>query len=170
MKKKNIIIVVIVVVVLVGAIAVLAILNAPKGEIESGTLTVVSGGETIGTFSMEELQDMEYVEVEKEIVSSSYQNDEGTFRGVPLRSIISACDENILENATQVVIRSEDAYVTAYSAEDVAESDNIFLAYSKNGESLGNKENGGVGPFRIIVTEDEFGNRCAKYVCEIEVK
>lgn len=170
MKRKNIIIVAVIVLVLIAAIAVLVVLNAPKGEIESGTVSVVSGGETVAQFSMEDLQAMDYVEVEKELVSASYDNDQGVFRGVPLRDVISACDDDLSQDMSQVVVRSEDAFVAAYSADDVMDGDNIFLAYSKNGEGLGNLENGGTGPFRIIVSDDEFGNRCAKYVYEIEIK
>lgn len=166
-KKKGAIIVVIVLVVLAAAVSVLAILNRPGALPESGSVAVTSGGETLRVFTEDELKALPYIEVQKEIVSSSFADDEGLFRGVPLRALLA---EAGAPEGSQIVVRSEDGYVTAFPADEVYESDNIFLAYSKDGGSLGGKAGGGTGPLRIIVTDDEFGTRCAKYVGEIEVR
>lgn len=168
-KKRNILLAVLVLAVLAAAIAVLAILNRPGELPESGSVAVRRGDEVLRTYTTAELKTLPAVEVEKEIVSSSFANDEGLFRGVALRTLLADAGVDV-DALTQVVVRSEDGFVAAYPADEVAESDNIFLAYSKNGEPLGDRGSGGSGPLRIVVTEDEFGNRCAKYVSEIEVK
>lgn len=159
---------VIVLLILAAAIAVLAYLNRPAEIPDSGTV-LVTCGEMTKSFTMEEIKALPYIEVEKEVVSSSFANDEGLFRGPALRTILTSAGINP-DDQRQCVVHSEDGFIAAYPMEEVMESDNIFLAYSKNEEGLGTKENGGTGPFRIIVTEDEFGNRCAKYVCELEIK
>lgn len=169
LNKRNWLVIAAVLLVLAVCIGVLAIFNAPD-EVESGTLTVVRDAETLGGFTMEQLRDMEYIEVEKKIASSSHANDEGLFRGVPLRAILNAVDETLLDSAAQIVARSEDGYVCAYAAPEVAESDNIFVAYSKDGEGLGTMSGGGSGPLRVIVQDDEFGTRSAKYLYELEIR
>lgn len=168
-NKKNIIIVIAVLAILAAAVAVLAYLNRPGELPDTGSVAIKSGGETLAEYTFDDIKAMDYIEVQKEIVSSSFANDEGLFRGVPLRALLASAGAD-LENAAQAVIRSEDGFVAAFPMDEVTESDNIFLAYSKNGEGLGSLDDGGSGPLRIIVTEDPFGNRCAKYVSEIEVK
>ncbi len=168
-KKRNILIAALVLVVLAAAIAVLAVLNRPGELPESGSVAVRRGDEVLRTYTTAELKTLPAVEVEKELVSSSFANDAGLFRGVALRALLADAGVDV-GALTQIVVRSEDGFVAAYPADEVAESDGIFLAYSKDGEPLGDRESGGSGPLRIVVTEDEFGNRCAKYVSEIEVK
>lgn len=167
MKKSRI--VVIVLIILAAAIAVLAFLNRPADLPESGVLSVTAGDAEIKSYTMEEIQKLPYVEIQKEIISSSHENDEGLFRGVPLHTLLENAGAD-LAGAEQCVVQSEDGFVSAYSMEEVTESDNILLVYAKNGEALGSMDDGGTGPFRIVVTEDPFGNRCAKYVCRLEIK
>ncbi len=168
-KRRNIIIVVIILILLAAAVTVLSIINRPDELPETGTLTVTSGSEILHSFTVEDIRSLPYVEVQKEIVSSSFANDEGLFRGVPLRTLMKAAGAD-LEAVKQIVVRADDGFVSAFPADEITESDNIFLCYSKNGEPLGTRDEGGSGPLRIIVTEDPFGNRCAKYVCEIEAR
>lgn len=168
-NRKNLIIVFAVLLALALAAAVLAYMNRPAELPETGSVSVKSGGAVIAEYTLDDIAAMDSIEVHKKIVSSSFADDEGLFRGVPLRALLSVAGADV-ESSAQVVVRSEDGFVAAFPMDEVLESDNIFLAYSKNGESLGTLQSGGVGPFRIIVTEDSFGNRCAKYVSEIEVK
>lgn len=168
-KKKGVILVIAVMLLLAAAIAVLSVINRPDSLPETGNISVVSGGQQLREFSMDEVKAMDYVEAEKEIVSSNFKNDQGLFRGVELYRLLEAAGAD-LENASQVVARAEDGYVTVYPIDEVMEEKNILLIYAKNGESLGTLDSGGVGPFRILVLEDQFGNRCAKYVSELEVK
>ena len=166
-KKRNILIAAAVLIVLAAAALILSLLNRP-GATEPGQLTV-SRGETEKVYAMADIKALPYVEVEKEIVSSSFDNDEGVFRGVPLRALLEDAGVG-LSDAAQVVIRSEDGFVSVCPAEEVRDSDSALLVYAKNGEPLGGLEDGGSGPFRVLMTDDEFGNRSAKYVCSLEVR
>jgi len=169
LSKKGVIIVIAVLVLLAAATLVLALLNKPADLPERGSVAIVSGGEKLAELTLAEIKALPYTEVQKEIVSSSFENDEGLFRGVALRALLESAGIE-LSAAKQVVVRSEDGFVGAYPADEVTEGDDIILAYSKNGEGLGSLADGGTGPLRIIVISDEFGTRCAKYVSEIEVK
>jgi DMSO/TMAO reductase YedYZ molybdopterin-dependent catalytic subunit len=89
---------------------------------------------------------------------------------VPVHQILEQTVQDFASEATQVVIYAQDGYVTAFSMDEITESDNIFLAYSKNGQGLGTLDDGGTGPFRIIIQEDEFGTRSVKYVNQIQLR
>lgn len=169
-KKRGALIVAGAMALLAAAIAVLAYLNAPKDGIERGTLAVVRGEETIARLTLAQIREMPSVSVEKEIVSSSHEGDAGLFTGVPLRAVLEAAQPGLLEGANQIVARAEDAFVTAYTAKEVQESDAILVAYEKDGAPLGSREDGGTGPLRILITDDPFGNRSTKYLAQIEVR
>lgn len=61
--------------------------------------------------------------------------------------------------------------ISAYLNSDyVLDDDNIYLAYMMDGEPLKSREDGGSGPYQIIIRKDQFSQRWAKYVLEIELQ
>lgn len=170
-NKKTVIIIVAVLAVMAAAIGVLLHINASQGlDVERGHVAVTKDGEIVKEFTMEDIEKMDYTEFYKKIVSSSSKNVEGTFRGPDLADVLTAADENILDGAESVIVRSEDDFVSQFSIDEIMEEGNIILAYSIDGESLGDMDNGGSGPYRVVINEDSFGNRSAMYVCELEVE
>lgn len=170
MKKRSGIWILCILIVLAVCIGLLAWLNAPDRSPDDGALTVLQDGELLRSFSMDEIYAMDYIEVEKEIVSSSHEDDIGLFRGVPLRDILTAANSGIADSAVQIVARAEDGFVTVYNAEEVFADANIFVSYAKDGRDLGTLQDGGSGPLRVILIADEFGNRSTKYLYELEVR
>ena len=150
-------------------ILILAGLNRRDDLPDSGSLALKAGDDEIAVYTMEEVQVLPYIEVEKEIVSSSYANDFGLFRGVPVRELWADAGAEPADYR-QMVVTSEDGFVAVFPVAEVLDSDSVMLIYAKNGEPLGSMNDGGVGPFRILVVDDEFGNRCAKYVSELALK
>ncbi len=170
MKRKQILIIVIVMAVLAVCITGLAIANQGDTSSRSGSIAIVSGGETKAEFDGDAIRHLESITVNKTIQSASYKDETGDFTGVPVRTLLQTADPDIFEgDVKNVVVRAEDGFVSSFSVEEVVESDSVLLVYEKDGEALPSKEEGGAGPFRIIVQDDEFGNRSAKYVNEIEV-
>lgn len=168
-KKKQTIIVAVILVVLAAAVAVLAYLNAPKNDLETGTLSILLDGEPIVTLTMAEIADMDYIEVEKEIVSSGFEDTAGLFRGVTVQSILESVDPALTEYS-MVVAQAQDAYVTAFTMDEITVDNSILVAYLMDGESLGTIDGGGSGPFRIITAGDEFGTRSVRYLASLEVR
>lgn len=152
------------------AIGLLAFLNAKDLPPVTGSLDIVYDGQVVRTYSGEEIQALPYIEVDKEVVSSDLSREKGLFRGVPLRTLIEDAGPELLDGATAVTTRAEDGYVSVFRIKSVAESDNILVVYSKDGALLGTRDEGGSGPFRVVIQEDPFGNRSAKYLYRIEVK
>lgn len=151
-------------------VVVLAQLNRSDVHVAKGSIAVTKSGKTLRTFTMEDVTAMRSVTEEKTILSSSHPDETGDFTGVPLRALLSATRPGLLDDATMIVTRATDGYVSSLSAEEVSKDDSVLLAYRKNGQSLGTSSDGGTGPFRIIILTDKYGNRCTKWVNEIEVR
>lgn len=167
MKKQHIIIIIVVLAAMVG---ILSFVNRPQESIEKGILSITKDGETIKKFNMEDIKSLPKVEERIKFSSSNYAGEDAMYTGVPLRELLNSIDPKLLENATQVITKAEDGFVSSFTAKEVAESDSVIIAYAKNGKSLGTKQNNGEGPYRVVIKTDAFGNRSTKYLNEIELK
>ena len=169
MKKRNIVICGAVLLVLIAAIAVLSLANRPDTGADSSVLTVKHNGETVKSYTFEQLAAMQSVTRYKAIASSSFSDEEGNWQGIPLCNLISDAGIELAADG-QITAVAADGYAMNYSAADILGSDSALLIYAKDGSGLGTMDDGGSGPFRILFMDDEFGSRSAKYVCEIDVK
>lgn len=168
-SRKQLIIVLACLALLAAVILVLAQLNKRDDLPESGQISLKAGDEEAALFTMEQIQAMPFVEVEKEIVSSNYANEKGLYRGVTMAELWSAAGVE-LERYQQMVVTSEDGYVAVFPVEELLEPEAILLIYARDGAGLGTMDDGGSGPFRILAVEDQYGTRCAKYVSELALK
>ncbi|MBR2783665.1 MAG: molybdopterin-dependent oxidoreductase [Firmicutes bacterium] len=168
-SRKQLIIVLACLALLAAVILVLAQLNKRDDLPVSGQVSLKAGDEEAALFTMEQIQAMPYVEVEKEIVSSNYANEKGLYRGVTMAELWSAAGVE-LEQYQQMVVTSEDGYVAVFPLDELLDPEAILLIYARDGDSLGTMADGGTGPFRILAIKDQFGTRCAKYVSELALK
>ena len=169
-KQTQVAIVAAVLVVLAGAVVALAQVNRSDAHVTIGTVAVTRNGSTLQTFDAEQVRKLRSVSEKKVILSSSHEDETAVFTGVPLRVLLAAVRPDLLDDAGMIVTRSTDGYVSSLAPEEVADGDAVLLVYAKDGESLGTFEDGGTGPFRIIILTDKFGNRCTKWVNEIEIR
>ena len=142
--------------------------NAPTGE--GYALTISREGEDVRAFSLSEIKKMDAETVEKEIVSSSHEDEKGAFTGVPLAALLDAADPSIRKECETFVTLAGDSYSSALSAEEVAEENNVLVVYQKDGRDLTPFSEGGTGPMRILILSDEYGNRCTKYLIRVECR
>jgi len=168
-SRRTVIIVAAVVVALAVAIVVLARLNRSDTVVATGSIAIVRDGATLGTFTVEQVRALRSVDAEKTLHSSSHADEKGVFTGAPLRVVLEEVSPALLDDASQVVVRATDGYVSSLDVDEVAGGDDVLLVYAKDGESLGDADDGGTGPFRIVIVSDPFGNRSAKWVNEIEI-
>lgn len=159
-----------VIVGLIIAVVALAWLNRSDAGVQEGSVAITRDGKTLTTFTLAEVRELRSVSAKKKIVSSNNGDEEGTFTGVPLRTLLDEVSPTLLDKASMVVTRATDGYVSSLDAAEVGEDDDVLLVYEKDGESLGTSEDGGTGPFRIVILSDTYGNRCTKWVNEIEVR
>lgn len=170
MSKKTVFIIV---AVLVATVGVFAYLNGnyvkDKKEIHINAELIVKadGNETL--FTLDEIKKLGEKEFKANLKSSGNPPVEHTYTGVALKNVIEKANINIADKS-QVTIRSVDGYTVAMNMDEVLEDDNVYLTYMVDGQPLGNREDGGSGPYQIVISKDQFSQRWAKYVVEIELQ
>jgi len=154
--------------VLVIVVGITAVLNRENIEErmelqEAGEFLVTFGDET-QTVSMSVLMSLEPVEV-----SSSPRGELRTFTGVPLVAVLEYLGIDYSEKRT-VVFTSLDGFATALTIEEATDRTNTFIVFEENGEPLGTREEGGRGPYMVVVALDPFPNRWARYLMEVTLQ
>lgn len=118
--------------------------------------------------SIDDLKSMEE-EFEAVLDTSTTDPSSHTYTGVQVKNILSNYSI-ALNNENTIIVTGADGYSVAYSKKEVLEDNNIYIAFMEDGTYLGNKENGGRGPYESIVKSDQFSNRRCKWLTRIEVK
>jgi len=154
--------------VLVVIVAITAVINRENIEERmelqvAGEFLVTSGDET-HSVSMSVLMSLDPVEV-----SSSPRGELRTFTGVPLVAILNHLDIDYYDART-VIFTSLDGFTTALTIEEATDSTNTFIAFEENNQPLGTREEGGLGPYMVVVALDPFPNRWARYLMEVTLQ
>ena len=165
---KSTIAIIIVLCVLIPAVAILAVLH--RGNMEerlelqaAGEFLITSGDDTI-SISMQDL-----AEIGTADVSSSPRGELRSFTGVPLVRIFDHFGIDYSEAST-IVFTSLDGFVTAISIGEALDETNTFVVFEEDGAPLGTREEGGRGPYMIVIALDPFPNRWARYLMEITLQ
>ena len=155
---------------LVLGILLLAYLNRPQGAANSGTISIKSQGKVIVVLTMQDVQALPKVEKKVTINSASEGKSTDVWSGASMQVLLDSVDPQLIQNTGQVLARAEDGFTSALTPKEIIASDDVLIAYEKNGELLPGKAEGGLGPFRLILAKDPFGNRMTKYLNELELK
>ena len=162
------------VLVLAGIVAVLAFLYANDSDdrLQSQRDAVIFlsvDGERVAEVGFDAIQALEHREFEETLQSSGSPARDHEYVGVALRDLLES--EGIdLGSARQVIATAADGYTVAMDASEVLAEDNVYLVHTVDGEPLGSREEGGSGPYQVIIRSDQFGQRWTKYLMEIEVR
>jgi len=167
-QSKGTKIVIITIVVLAVAVVILAILNysnlAERLALqESGTFLLTVEGYT-HTVSPDDLNAIGGVDV-----SASSRGEQRNFTGVPLAGVFTHFDIDY-SGASSVAFRSIDGFTTAVSIAEALDYTNVFVVFREDGEPLGTMNDGGIGPYMVVVVRDSFPNRWARYLMEVIVR
>ena len=150
-------------------ILLLSYLNRPQGFAQPGTIGIKSQGKVIAVLTMQDIRALPKVEKKVTISSASEGKSTDVWGGATMKDVLDSVDPQLLQNAGQVFARAEDGFTTALTAKEILDSDTVLIAYAQNGEVLKGKSEGGLGPFRLILAADLYGNRMAKYLNELEI-
>ena len=149
-------------------VSVLAYLNREMmlerlEHLEIGTF-MVSSGEKVFNISLQDLLSMS--------PSAIYTSPRGVrrdFTGVPLAAILEHLDIDHSQFRS-IVFLSLDGFATAISIEEAMNADNTFIVFEEDGKALGTREEGGLGPYMVVMARDPFPNRWARYLMEIKLQ
>lgn len=152
----------------------LAALSMNKSEIESrrillesSTIEVISEDQS-DMVGLEVIQSLGLEEFEAVLDTSSTDASLYKYSGVQLVKLLASLGYEI-DGKDMIIATGADGFSVAYSGEEVLEDVNIYIAVMEEGKYLGGIEDGGRGPFEIIVINDSFSNRRCKWVTGIEV-
>ena len=170
MSKKTIFVLIAILIVIVG---IFAYLNSgyikDKKEMHINAEIIVKEGDKEILLTFNEIKKLGEEEFKANLKSSGNPAEEHSYTGVPLKNVIKKANTDV-EDKAQVIVRAVDGFTSAYNMSEVLEDNNMYLAYMMDDELLKGQEDGGDGPYQIIVRKDQFSQRWAKYVLEIELQ
>lgn len=171
MGKTAIIAILIVLVVVVGVTAYLqrGDLAERRELMEEATFMVTFGEEEV-IHEIADIRELGEIEFDAILKGGGKPGREYAFTGVPLRNLIVDVGDANLADIGMFVVKSVDGFTVAFTYEEIMAEDNIYIVYKQNGEPLGTRVDGGTGPYRIVVRQDPFATRWARYVVELELR
>jgi len=155
-------------------IAVTAYMNKDysekRAEIENKAAFVIkSNGTVVSTMYLENIKAAGSEEFRAVLKTSGKEPEYHNYEGVQLKDIIKVSGIE-LSSKTSVIVTAVDGYSIAYPIEDILTDKNAYLSYSSDGELLKNREEGGKGPYQVIILSDKFSNRRCKHAVEMDVR
>ncbi len=103
-----------------------------------------------------------------QVTVKGHQGDNGvySYTGVTLKELLNQAQ--VSSSAKSVYIQASDGYGTTLTIEK-SQKDNVFIAYQKDDAALSLLKDGGEGPYRLIIADDEYAQTWVRGVVAIEV-
>lgn len=172
MKKSNLFII-ISIVLLLGILVATYFINRDDIEVKrqlnkEAIFEVVYQGEVIASYDMEEISKMGEVTFNANLKSSGKDPVAHQYTGVLLKTILENAGLTLEDKSSATVI-AIDGYATALTMEKLMDDSNVYLSYFRDGTLIGTKEEGGDGPYQLIISKDPFSQFWVKYAYQVEL-
>ena len=126
-------------------------------------------GSVVKTIYLDDIRTAGAESFEAVLKTSGKEPEYHNYEGTQLKNLIKAAGIE-LSGKTTVIVTAVDGYSIAYPLEDILSEKNAYLSYASGGELLKNREEGGRGPYQVIIISDKFSNRRCKHVVELDVR
>ncbi|MBN2286596.1 MAG: molybdopterin-dependent oxidoreductase [Tissierellales bacterium] len=145
--------------------------NAAKNKAlnDNAIFKVLENGNEIASYTMTEIQAIGEKQFIATLDTSTTEPEDYEYTGVLLKDIFIEAGIS-LENRQAVIVTAADGYSVAVDMSKFLEEDNVFLAYRVNGELLGTKEEGGKGPYQMIISKDPFSQFWCKFALSADIQ
>lgn len=159
--------------VLVIALAVLIILNQDNMNqavevYENMKIEIINKDNSPKLYDFDKISGLKVHTFKAFLNESGKEPQKQEYTGVLVKDILS--DANIdITSFKAILVTAVDGYTVAIEKEKVNEDDNVYLVYKANGQFLKSKDNGGNGPYQIVIAKDQFSQNWCKYVIKIEL-
>ena len=161
------------VIVLVVVVAVFAYLNSRDAEdrllSQREARIFIAAAETRETVDFETILELEEHSFAATLRSSDGGVREHTYTGVRMKDLLEHYGLDV-SGAEQVLTRAADGYTVALTRDEVMDDDNVYIVYMIDAEPMASREEGGSGPYQVVIRKDEFGQRWNKYLMDIEIR
>jgi len=153
-------------------VAALAYMNRGDAELrraltENREFLIRIDGEHAATVGLQELLDLGPKEFTTSLATSISAPRDVTLRGIELRLLLESIDVD-LAHASHFVVSGLDAYYSPLSLSEVLE-ELIYICFSMDGELLKSQDEGGYGPFLMVIHGSRFAQRWCKYVEAVDI-
>lgn len=170
MKRK----ITLVIIILAAIVSVTAYMNLKTVEVkkelqENAEFVIKDNGKEIAKFNMKEIRALGETEFSANLKTNGKEPIPYTYTGVSLKNLFEKYGVDIKDKSA-LIVTSIDGYTVAVDINKVLEDDNVYLAYMREGESLGNREDGGKGPYQMIISKDKFSQHWCKFAVEADAK
>ena len=170
MKKKVIFILILLCVV----IGICAFLNREafleKKEIQDKReIFVKVNGEIFTVLSIDKISDLGEETFSANLKSSGKDPVKKQYTGIPIKNIFAKLEIPI-EGKKTVLVKGIDGYTVALTINEVLQNENVYLVYKEDGDWMKLRQEGGRGPYQMIIRQAPHSQRWCKYVSEIELQ
>ena len=171
--NKNTKLVMGIIIVLVIMLTVFSVLNRGnlelKEKLQSNAEFQIHFNDKTITVTMDDMIKLNPVEFEANYDTSKNDGEIVKFTGVEIKNILKEYDIEINDDNV-IEVKALDGYSSALTGSEVLTEDNTYICLLKEGETLGTKTDGGMGPYLMIVKSSKFSQRWCKFVQEINVR
>lgn len=172
--KKSTSILMLVIGLLIISITILATLNNSDVEerrvLEKNREFIINiDGEQVAKVTLAELYDLEPVKFTTVMDTSNTNPTDVEFTGVEVSKI---CKSKGIDISTVSVFefKALDSYASAVTIDEIQEPENVYICVEIDGEQLKNKDDGGMGPFLMVIKNAQFSQRWCKYLMELNIR
>lgn len=138
----------------------------PDAPQPTGTLQIKGNVANPANLTFEMLEAYPATTMQVTVKGKQADNGDFIYTGVTLKTLLQQAE--ISDNATSVFIQASDGYGTTLTLEE-ANKETTFIAYQKDGAAMTPLNDGGEGPFRLIIADEEFAQRWVRGVAAIIV-
>ncbi len=173
MKKNNIILLGLIAFLLI-VIVIFTLLNQEgldhrKVLSDEAKLEIHYNNEILYVYDFDEIIDFEAVKFMANLKEDGRDALEQNYTGVLLKHILEHIGF-LVSDIDAVIVSAVDGYTVVIEQEKLAQDDNVYLAYKLGEEYLKPREQGGPGPYQVIISNDPFSQFWVKYAIKIEIK
>jgi hypothetical protein len=164
--QKKILLAVIALLVLI--VAVFSLLNRNAEDLSEEQILIKAGGATLGVLTVADLEELPAFQ-RKMVIQATGGRTKHEFTGVLLLDALNSIDPGLTREYTRIITRGIDNYTSGLNMSEVLRPNNVFIVYADYGEPLRTKT-GGEGAMRIIIYQDEFGQRFTNFLTSLELQ
>jgi len=140
-----------------------------RAQLEKREFILKAYGEPVAEVSLQDILDLNPVEFSTRLATSTAAPRDVSLRGVELRLLYESLGADI-SHASLFAVRGLDGYYSPLSSKEVGTADKVYVCIAMEGKLLSDKDNGGWGPFLLVIRGERFAQRWCKYVEEIDAR
>jgi len=171
--KKSTLAILVTVAALTVAVAVLAVLNADSARQlasrQDDATFIIRTDNRVITVDFQTLQEAGIRHFAATRRGGGLSAVEVAFQGVPLTALCAFLGID-LSSIQSVTALAADGFSSVVSGGQVRDAGNVFIATAEDGVPLATREQGGDGPYMLVVAKDAFSQYWCKYLSELIIR